>query len=53
MMILKLNEKNKPRVFSNSVNIKTEKSTFDKSIFTFVNLEKMMIALHGLFNQKK
>ena len=30
----KLNEKNNPRVFSNSVNIKTEKSTFDKSIFT-------------------
>tara|TARA_A100001015_G_scaffold35505_1_gene39213 strand:- start:2116 stop:4506 length:2391 start_codon:yes stop_codon:yes gene_type:complete len=30
----KLNEKNNPRVFSNSVNINSEKSTFNKSIFT-------------------
>ncbi len=30
----KLNEKNNPRVFSNFVNINSEKSTFDKSIFT-------------------
>ena len=30
----KLNPKNDPRIFSNTVNIKKEKSTFDKSIFT-------------------
>ena len=30
----KLNEKNNPRIFSNSVNINSEKSTFNKSIFT-------------------
>ncbi len=30
----KINPKNNPRIFSNAINIKKDKSTFDKSIFT-------------------
>ena len=32
---LKINPKNKPRVFANSIKLSTKKSTFNKSIFTF------------------
>ena len=32
--VFKINEKNNPRVFSNTIKITKEKSTFDKSIFT-------------------
>ena len=34
---MKINEKNKPRVFANTVNIKDEVTVFDKSVFTFCN----------------
>ena len=30
----KINEKNKPRIFSNSIRIKNKNTTFDKSVFT-------------------
>ncbi len=36
----KINKKNKPRVFSNSVNIKADGSSFTKSIFTFCDYRK-------------
>ena len=37
---LKDNEKNKPRVFANTVNIKNEITKFDKSVFTFCDYRK-------------
>ena len=36
----KLHKKNNPRIFSNSVNINADKSTFDKSIFTLCQFRK-------------
>lgn len=30
----KINQKNNPRIFSNTINLKKEKSTFEKSVFT-------------------
>ena len=36
----KVNPKNNPRIFSNTVSIKKEKSTFDKSIFTLCQFRK-------------
>ena len=36
----KINPKNNPRIFSNTVNIKKEQSTFDKSIFTLCKFRK-------------
>ena len=34
---IKINTKNKPRIFSNTLNIKEDKSTFNKSVFTMCN----------------
>ena len=39
-LILKINEKNKPRVFANSVKINNESKKFNKSIFTLCNYRK-------------
>ena len=36
----KINEKNKPRIFSNTINLKKEKSIFEKSVFTLCNYRK-------------
>ena len=36
----KINKKNNPRVFSNTLNIKKESSTFDKSVFTLCQYRK-------------
>ena len=36
----KINEKNKPRIFANSVKMNADKSTFDKSVFTMCNYRK-------------
>ena len=36
----KINSKNNPRVFSNSINIKKEESSFEKSIFTLCQYRK-------------
>ena len=36
----KINEKNKPRVFANSVKINNESKKFNKSIFTLCNYRK-------------
>ena len=33
----KINENNKPRIFSNTISLKKEKSSFEKSIFTLCN----------------
>jgi LPS-assembly protein len=33
----KIHPKNKPRIFSNSINIKKEKSSFEKAVFTLCN----------------
>ena len=37
---LKLNQKNDPRIFSNTVNLKKEKSIFEKSVFTLCSYRK-------------
>ena len=36
----KINEKNKPRIFANTINIKKEKSSFEKSVFTLCDYRK-------------
>ncbi len=36
----KINDKNKPRIFSNSVKMKNENTVFDKSVFTMCNYRK-------------
>ena len=47
----KINEKNKPRIFANTV--KMTRKNFDKSIFTLCDLERMINVLHGQFRQLK
>ena len=37
---LKVNPKNKPRIFANSVNINEQKSVYNKSVFTLCNYRK-------------
>ena len=36
----KINEKNKPRIFANTVNIKQKESSFEKSVFTICDYRK-------------
>ena len=36
----KINEKNKPRIFSNSIKIENKNTTFDKSVFTMCDYRK-------------
>ena len=36
----KVNPKNKPRIFANSVNINEQKSVYNKSVFTLCNYRK-------------
>ena len=44
----KINPKNNPRIFSNTVNIKKEESRFDKTVFT---LCKYRAFIHEHFKQ--
>ena len=46
-------KKNKPRIFSNTINLKKEKSILKKVYLHCVTIEKMMGARLGKFNQKK
>ena len=44
----KLDKRNKPRIFANTVEINSNQSTFDKVYLQFVTTEKMINALRGL-----
>ena len=49
----KVNEKNKPRIFSNSIRLKDNKSIFDKNIFTMCDYRKNDKCPPGQSNQVK
>ena len=49
----KINNKNKPRVFANTLTIDKENSKFSKSVFTYVIIERMINARLGPFKQLK
>ena len=49
----KVNDNNKPRIFSNSVKINENKTIFNKSIFTLCDYRKMINVLLGILEQKK
>ena len=36
----KIDERNKPRIFSNSIKVKDKNTTFDKSVFTMCDYRK-------------
>ena len=48
----KINPKNDPRIFSNTINIKKDRSTFEKSVFTLCQFREKGNVPLGLFSQK-
>ena len=49
----KVNPKNKPRIFANSVNINEQKSVYNKSVFTLCNYRKNDKCPLGVFSHQK
>ena len=47
----KINEKNKPRIFANTINIKKEKAVLKKVCLHYATIEKMISVHPGQFNQ--
>ena len=51
--ILRIKDKNKPRIFANTINGKDQGKKFSKSKRHYAIIEKMINVLHGLFKAKK
>ena len=49
----KINEKNKPRIFANTLKIDEKESSFGKVYSPYVTIEKKINVLLGLFNLKR
>ena len=49
----KINEKNKPRIFANTLRIDEKKSSLEKVYSPYVTIEKKINVLLGLFNRKR